>query len=560
MDWQSLFVLLSVCTVPSRVSAKYEDVDGILYHLEHLDFQFGYPADVFGYIFPTFAVTSEVAEGKYEHRCTLHPDHMTYSSPRCRNAIVALHGIMGAKFYKAQIENTSQWPYNPFPVRSVDANTPRWTKSLYDQKHVHLPVYHQDDLVKGRSHNEASGLLTTKRMTQMIAIFDACAKALAGWSNDGSMRELACGYAEFLKVMHDTNAGTPQAGVWVLPQTDSRTMSGLFWLLFCKHAWHRAIEVYGMNRSHSDHPSCPNTCARYEGNPCVGKANVVQVSHVAIDPERRTLKGDRIFGMQICKPMGAGVMDYEYMCVCRKGYVWSRETRSCVFQDGCSRDPVTGSTPCSPKGTRLCISSVVNLPNAAEAGGGGAMRLPYVCSCYSGYMGPRCEQKRNACIELPGNQACRVHLGNNCKPLVGTNVYTCHCNGMYERDKAVAFPNCYRRKSICSRMGWRGRHCEIPDIRQWLPWESWSRCSATMCTGLGWRRRIRKCRVNVTLLEDKGMCSGDDVQRQLCKVMCPDSMSSYVLLTKMILLFSAGCVILVAAVGIVFLRVKIEVA
>lgn len=67
--------------------------------------------------------------------------------------------------------------------------------------------------------------------------------------------------------------------------------------------------------------------------------------------------------------------------------MWSKETKSCVMEDGCG-----GKSACDPRGTRMCVSSVVNLPNS--------LSLPFVCLCFSGYMGPRCEKRRDACIEV----------------------------------------------------------------------------------------------------------------------------------------------------------------
>ena len=54
--------------------------------------------------------------------------------------------------------------------------------------------------------------------------------------------------------------------------------------------------------------------------------------------------------------------------------------------------------------------------------------------------------------ELPGNQACRVYLGNSCEPEIGTNYYRCHCSGIYTRDDSVQFPNCFRLKPVCSKV------------------------------------------------------------------------------------------------------------
>lgn len=80
--------------------------------------------------------------------------------------------------------------------------------------------------------------------------------------------------------------------------------------------------------------------------------------------------------------------------------MWADETKSCVIQDGCSKDPRTDKPPCSASGTRRCISSVVNLERGDRAPGNSQMQLPFVCVCYPGHMGARCELPRDACIEV----------------------------------------------------------------------------------------------------------------------------------------------------------------
>ncbi|VUZ39914.1 unnamed protein product, partial [Hymenolepis diminuta] len=107
-----------------------------------------------------------------------------------------------------------------------------------------------------------------------------------------------------------------------------------------------------------------------------------------------------------------------------------------------------GQSTCDPLGTRICVSSVSTISSVKD--------LPFTCLCHPGYMGTRCEKKRDACIEnenpdqMSGNQACRVFLGNTCEPRIGTNFYTCHCNGLFIADKFIAFPNCFQRRPICS--------------------------------------------------------------------------------------------------------------
>ncbi len=77
--------------------------------------------------------------------------------------------------------------------------------------------------------------------------------------------------------------------------------------------------------------------------------------------------------------------------------MWSKETKACVLQDGCSRDLNTGKHPCSQRGTRRCVSTMSNL---AQSDGTAQMKLPFICLCWPGFMGSRCDQPRDACIEV----------------------------------------------------------------------------------------------------------------------------------------------------------------
>ncbi len=77
----------------------YYGAETNLTRLDKLNLQYGFPADSFGYIFASFAVSSEVSSGWFEHWCTLDPDYWKTAQPRCARAIETLHGALGAKAY-----------------------------------------------------------------------------------------------------------------------------------------------------------------------------------------------------------------------------------------------------------------------------------------------------------------------------------------------------------------------------------------------------------------------------------------------------------------------------
>nr|CDS27687.1 EGF region [Hymenolepis microstoma] len=571
-----------VYRISTFISGEDVQFDTDLLHLKELGLQYGYPIDAFGNMFPTFTVENEGGEcdTNYNEIWYFH-----YLAQRCRYAIAIVHGTFGATKY---IERKNSIHFDTYIGEDHSANKSlpaTWTNDIYTIGKIFMPVYLQNDIYPARSHSEISGLLTSKRLKKIISALNECIPKLVGRVNPLRLRPLACGYTEFLSSLFGKiNFGDGKESI-LIPPVDNRTLSSLFWFLFCKHTWSSVIRRLGVNGlEYNYHPSCPNPCARYHDNPCLGRPNVFQLKKVIVD--RTDERQDRFFGAQICRqvmdphglPGYASMSNQAYECICKTGYRWSNQTRSCVLVNGCEQE-----LTCDPRGTRICISSVTTITSIKA--------LPFTCLCHPGFMGPRCEKKRDACIEnenpeqMSGNQACRVFLGNTCEPRIGTNFYTCYCGGLFTSDKMVSFPNCFLRKPICSsvichrgdcvaskdqlnyicvcQMGWRGRHCEIPDIRMWLPWEGWSGCSAAVCTGLGWRHRIRHCRANLSKLEeegvDKGLCEGEATQRQLCKATCPAAITPYLLCLRIIVVFCLGCVILVVAVGMMFLRVRVEV-
>ncbi|VDO05217.1 unnamed protein product [Rodentolepis nana] len=586
------FILLYLSV--NFISGADVEIDTDLLHLKDLGLQYGYPIDAFGNMFPTFTVENQNEEcDTFRNQVW---DVESYSK-RCRSAIAIVHGTYGASKY---IERKDKINFDVDIGDDYSRNKTlpaTWTNGIYTAGNILLPFYLQNDVYPDRPNSKISGLLTSIRLKEIISTLNDCIPRLVGKINPLRMRPLACGYTEFLSTMFEKFNFGDDRGSILIPPVDNRTLScrllecqfirflALFWLMFCKHTWSSVIRRLGVNGLEFNyHPSCPNPCARYHGNPCLGRPNVFHLSKVIVD--RTDARQDRFFGAQICRqtedPYGipgyASMSNQAYECICKTGYRWSNQTGSCVLINGCEQE-----LTCDPRGTRICISSISTITSIKA--------LPFTCLCHPGYMGYRCEKKRDACIEnenpeqISGNQACRVYLGNTCTPRTGTNFYTCECNGLYTSDKMVTFPNCFQRKPICSavicnrgdcvaskdqlnyicvcQMGWRGRHCEIPDIRMWLPWEGWSGCSAVICTGLGWRHRIRHCRANLTKLEeegvDKGLCEGEATQRQVCKATCPAAITPYLLCLKVIVVFCLGCVILVLAVGMMFLRVRVEV-
>ncbi|VDN15514.1 unnamed protein product [Dibothriocephalus latus] len=173
--------------------------------------------------------------------------------------------------------------------------------------------------------------------------------------------------------------------------------SAMFWYYYCKIAWPAAVKWNPSRIRMYAHPSCPKPCANIT-HPCTRKSHVVRLGpSILMDPEVRE---ETIFNesFKICQMTESGVYAHNYRCVCQRGYEWSTVMNECLLIDGC-RDPKTGQHMCSRNGTQRCISMSANLAREDLDLPTAALSLPYACICYPGYMGYRCESRRDACIE-----------------------------------------------------------------------------------------------------------------------------------------------------------------
>ncbi|VDP29795.1 unnamed protein product [Schistosoma mattheei] len=233
------------------------------------------------------------------------------------------------------------------------------------------------------------------------------------------------------------------------------------------------------------HILCPNSCS-YGAVKCSGKP---QVRKTVSD-----IKKSIMDSTTDCIPIGLSVFDYEYQCLCEKGYSWNSDTRSCEPEDPCTLDQILAVKAneiqehglCDPKGTIRCIYRQY-YRNKYIFGYRIRLSLHYSCICHPQFMGYRCDRLRNSCIEI-----------------VCQNKGTCISSG----DGKQFFCLC--------EYGWSGKYCTEPEIRQWLPWSPWSECSATFYGNYGWKRRTRECRLLGNESIYSGKCSGNKMELRIC--------------------------------------------
>ena len=183
---------------------------------------------------------------------------------------------------------------------------------------------------------------------------------------------------------------------------------------------------------------CPNPCLPlinadfiYERNPCVSKANTK--NHECTIPNKLIL------------------YENNYTCNCKLNYVWDPLLEECVYlKKSCMERNL-----CYRKNTRDCHIYMHTKPQT-EINGFKAYEYEIKCECFPLFMGPECSLERNACIENldkskpPGNVACGFN--GRCKPLRGTNYYTCICDSGWYDDLKNDYIDCYERIDKCNQI------------------------------------------------------------------------------------------------------------
>ncbi|CAH8639684.1 unnamed protein product [Schistosoma haematobium] len=362
----------------------------------------------------------------------------------------------------------------------------------------------------------------------------------------------------------------------------SSVLSVIYIYYFCTITW---SEMQKKPENKMRHILCPNSCS-YGAVRCFGKPQV-----------RRTVSDIRksiMASITHCIPIGLGVFDYEYQCLCEKGYSWNSDTRSCEPEDPCTLDQILAVKAneiqedrlCDPKGTIRCIYTQY-YRNKDIFGHRIRLSLHYSCICHPQFMGYRCDRLRNSCIEnnlpnrVPGNEACRTYLGNKCNSINGTNHYTCTCVGNYKHSPKYSFYNCYEQRNICDSIvcqnkgtcissgdgkkffclceyGWSGKYCTEPEIRQWLPWSPWSECSATFYANYGWKLRTRECRLLGNESIYSGKCSGNKMELRICTERFPDFTKEYLPIIKIFLMFLCYLITLHLSADIIYFLLQSE--
>jgi hypothetical protein len=255
---------------------------------------------------------------------------------------------------------------------------------------------------------------------------------------------------------------------------------------------------------------CPNPCLF---QPCMSKRNTYTDECEQVDNDFQ-------------------IYNDNYKCKCNDQYEWDQKTLECRPMNLCYLNEYCGGL--------LKSHDCKMIRRQAELVALGFKDYEVLCSCTRPYMGARCDQQRNPCIdnfytELPfGNKACGDH--GKCIPTNGTNEYKCECDNGWNDDPHKSYPDCshsidpclaikcingfcklsndrIHAECICNE-GFSGQYCEII-TGQWLQWMQWSSCKP----GCGFDRKRHRKRI-CSDLKNMGTCyqlgSLADIQFMKC--------------------------------------------
>jgi hypothetical protein len=254
---------------------------------------------------------------------------------------------------------------------------------------------------------------------------------------------------------------------------------------------------------------------RYCPNPCFTRKIDNPLTNVTLSLNPCSTRTNTLDS--ICVNANENLLLYEnnFKCNCKRFYEWDGDFLECRLINPCNRedDPWCGgyqrSSHCEFVETQADMKAI------------GYYEFNIECTCAIGWMGTRCDRKRDACIEnfdqnLPsGLVACGQH--GICIPNNGTNEYRCECFESWTDDLKTEFPDCNaavdpcgafkcqngyckmspnKKQAVCiCDNGFKGKYCdELLD--RWLVWGQWTTCYPK-CGLKRERKRERVCS-NVT--------------------------------------------------------------
>ncbi|KAF8570306.1 hypothetical protein P879_01324 [Paragonimus westermani] len=397
------------------------------------------------------------------------------------------------------------------------------------------------------------GQYNSERISSLSTLFTNCATSCKNLKLTAGV--YTCDFITYLNTLGSGKRNPKHSISWDMSEEN---LYGLFLYWLCHVTWPKLRELNPGDIRLSMMILCPNPCS-------VRAARCSRIPNTLTSVRSPVMLA--AFSESSCIQLGTDLTDNNYECLCKPGYEWDASSKQCVLKDLCAEDAELARTQevadserlCFPAGTLRCV------PFASQP-----LKKPMYGSPEEMYRDELKIISTHQCSAIaghpPGNSACRTYLGNKCHAILGTSIYSCQCTSLWKQNGSLPFANCYLEYSACDRVlchnggscvespdhtnykclcqyGWQGEFCETRDVRHWLPWSSWSLCSASLCTGSGWQQRQRQCRVPVNHTTGYGQCKDGGVELRPCTVGCIHPLQTFVPMIKILLMF-ATCLLL----------------
>lgn len=186
------------------------------------ELQYGFPADVFGRLFPACSIIAEVVYGYSTYECILNPDYYRSYTKNCRRAIRAVHGILSIE----ELGYVKKSGQSTFAKRTPHKLSQAWERGLLGLYQVYVPVYQHDELKHGYPHHgNAPGMMHESRANKLRHKARMCGATLAAWK-PGDIIQYGCGFYTFVEEMYWEDDHVSPSQYYLRPASDIESISG----------------------------------------------------------------------------------------------------------------------------------------------------------------------------------------------------------------------------------------------------------------------------------------------------------------------------------------------
>ncbi|KAA3680515.1 uncharacterized protein DEA37_0011999 [Paragonimus westermani] len=348
------------------------------------------------------------------------------------------------------------------------------------------------------------GQYNSEHISSLSTLFTNCATSCKNLKLTAGV--YTCDFLAYLNTLGSGKRNLKHSISWDMSE---EKLYGLFLYWLCHVTWPKLRELNPGDIRLDIMILCPNPCS-------VRAARCSRIPNT-LTPVRSPVML-AAFSESSCIQLGTDLTDNNYECLCKPGYQWDASSKQCVLKDLCAEDAELAQMQEVADSERLCFPA-------------GTLR----------------------CVPFASQPLKKPMYGSPEEMYRDELKVLCH-NGGY----CVESPDHTNYKCLC-QYGWQGEFCDIRDVRHWLPWSSWSLCSASLCGGSGWQQRQRQCRVPVNRTTGYGQCEGGGIELRPCTVGCIHPLQTFVPMIKIVLMFAMCLLLLQLAVGFTLLVLRFDI-